>query len=518
MKKRKILPIFVMTLLIVTALSTMIYTTSIADWEPGDGHKMHFPQLPDPTGWDVYAVAQLPGFSNVVLADDFRCSETGYIKDIHIWGSWKGDIVGTIDYFAMGLAKDIPADESPTGYSMPGETLIEWIVEDWKEAPPVDPPGMQGWYEPHSGIYIENDHQHYYQYNVDLSEDEWFYQTEGQIYWLFVSAIVRQTPGQVQPLWGWKSSEDHWNDDAVWAYWYELDWIDIWEPQPGPIINDFWIELDEQSYIVERNSGGTDYFDDGESINGWYYYPNTNWWNIWFYDHPFDPYRYKDIYLNLYAMPTGPDAWISIVINWATDQWDGENPPVPPLTVSEEERYIGREVVYSCDQFYEPIYLEEYYFQIPWYNPEWISVDIIGRNVLIASGESFIYHECLPKKQQSLDLAFVITGGEECECELDVEITPGFHMSSLTVDISNVGTSNCNDITWTITSKPLFGKVSCNANGNILTLAPGATDTVTCTPVGTFGIVEITASATACTNTDTDTRYAIIIGPFMFVL
>jgi len=24
-----------------------------ADWDPGDGHKMHFPQLPDPEGWDV---------------------------------------------------------------------------------------------------------------------------------------------------------------------------------------------------------------------------------------------------------------------------------------------------------------------------------------------------------------------------------------------------------------------------------------------------------------------------------
>ena len=26
---------------------------ALADWEPADGHKMHFPQLPDEDGWDV---------------------------------------------------------------------------------------------------------------------------------------------------------------------------------------------------------------------------------------------------------------------------------------------------------------------------------------------------------------------------------------------------------------------------------------------------------------------------------
>ena len=25
----------------------------MADWVPADGHKMHYPQLPDEAGWDV---------------------------------------------------------------------------------------------------------------------------------------------------------------------------------------------------------------------------------------------------------------------------------------------------------------------------------------------------------------------------------------------------------------------------------------------------------------------------------
>ena len=62
---------------------------AIAHWEPGDGHKMHFPQLPDEDGWDVRA-------SYLCLADDWVCSEDGYVKDIHFWGSWQEGNAGLI--------------------------------------------------------------------------------------------------------------------------------------------------------------------------------------------------------------------------------------------------------------------------------------------------------------------------------------------------------------------------------------------------------------------------------------
>ncbi|MCJ7578787.1 MAG: hypothetical protein MUO91_10085, partial [candidate division Zixibacteria bacterium] len=55
--------------------------------EQWPNHKMHFPQLPDLEGWDVYAVYPK------TLADDWKCSATGPVTDIHFWGSWK-DIDG----------------------------------------------------------------------------------------------------------------------------------------------------------------------------------------------------------------------------------------------------------------------------------------------------------------------------------------------------------------------------------------------------------------------------------------
>ena len=57
----------------------MIAVPALADWDIGDGHKMHYPQLPDPNGWDV----NLTG--NKVF-DDWRCGGSGPVDDIHFWG------------------------------------------------------------------------------------------------------------------------------------------------------------------------------------------------------------------------------------------------------------------------------------------------------------------------------------------------------------------------------------------------------------------------------------------------
>jgi hypothetical protein len=116
--KRKIVGIFVCTLLITVG------TIAVADWDPEDGHKMHWPQLPDPNGWDVYCTAGLTQWPDVCLADDWECSETGWIKDVHLWGSWWHDNVGEIDHFVIGIAENIPEDPPQNPYSKPGETLV----------------------------------------------------------------------------------------------------------------------------------------------------------------------------------------------------------------------------------------------------------------------------------------------------------------------------------------------------------------------------------------------------------
>ena len=189
-----------MNRLILMSLCVLFFTgTALAHWEPGDGHKMHFPQLPDPCGWDVLVTEP------IILADDWQCSESGPIRDIHFWGSWKNDEEGTISGIHVGIYPD-----DRTGlYSKPGETPFyerlflphEFTVALWGK-------GEQGWFDPNAGEFSPGDHNNIYQVNIaDINDPYW--QEEGEIYWLAITADVEGG------LFGWKTSHDHFEDDAV---------------------------------------------------------------------------------------------------------------------------------------------------------------------------------------------------------------------------------------------------------------------------------------------------------------
>ncbi len=267
-----------LVLTVVVGCATLAVPPVVADWIPEDGHKMHYPQFPDEAGWDVNATQPL------VLADDWMCSETGWVKDVHFWGSWMHGVEGQVLYFVLSIHEDIPANPPEIPYSRPGATLWEREITNFIPQP-IDPPAMEGWYDPATGQFFTDDHQAYFQYNVFLEEQDWFWQEEGRIYWLNISAVL-EDPAATQ--WGWKSTQDHWNDDAVWAFWGELFWIDMWEPP------DFLQSLD-LSFVI---TGGTD--DTCEYYKPPYpdYSPQgmpdfdqkqSNWWdanNKWSHDGP----------------------------------------------------------------------------------------------------------------------------------------------------------------------------------------------------------------------------------------
>jgi hypothetical protein len=204
-----------------------------ADWDPADGHKMHFPQLPNPNGWDVNMTFPK------VLADDWRCSETGPVADIHFWFSIEQDdtfirqIISTPGSATLhtSIHADIPA--SPAGgFSRPGALLWE---RDFPIAPVPLPghakwrpggTGVQGWYDPNPPVEVRpDDHNLFYQMNVTEIADP-FVQQFGTIYWLDLSITL--PTGATQNKIGWKTSLQHFNDDAVWGDF------------PGPVL---WNEL-----------------------------------------------------------------------------------------------------------------------------------------------------------------------------------------------------------------------------------------------------------------------------------
>jgi uncharacterized repeat protein (TIGR01451 family) len=415
-KNAKIIGILV-TMLLISSIGTVsllpseaLATDTIDDEWPN--HKMHYPQLPDESGWDVYATVGLTGYPQICLADDWMCSETGPVTDIHFWGSWKNGLEGVILGFNIAIHADIPADQSPTNYSMPGDQLWVQNISVW-DTIDITSPTFEGWYDPYTGEILYNDHNEYFQYNIINITDP-FIQQNGTIYWLRISAIVLEDPTGFQPLWGWKTSLDHWNDDACWADWYIRDWVDLWEPSPPAVTNLFWVGFDEIGNPLLGLMGGTDYYSDGTDINGWYFYPISEWWNIWFYDHPFDYDRYKEIFtaFNLWKYNTGQPSYVEVALNWATDLWPPDSPPpIPPDDVP----YIARETI-LVGQDMEGFF--EFFYEILDYNPEWVSIDVRGYNFVITDG--FIEHACL--SNQSLDMAFVITGEQlPCEPGIDVE-------------------------------------------------------------------------------------------------
>jgi len=95
-------------------------TADACDWKRGDLHKMHWPQLPDmsPKGIDV-------SLAGIILADDFKCTATGPIRDIHLWGSFYKDVLPENGpdslTFELRIYSDIPADADR--WSRPGELL-----------------------------------------------------------------------------------------------------------------------------------------------------------------------------------------------------------------------------------------------------------------------------------------------------------------------------------------------------------------------------------------------------------
>jgi hypothetical protein len=213
-----------LSVLLVLALTSVL----LADWDPDHPHKwVQYPDL-STLGIDVNASREF------ILADDFNCEQTEEITSIHIWGSWLNDYppFGADPdsvKFTLSLHADIPDSESATGYSMPGDVIWyrdflpnDFTVRVWSE-------GIEeGWMDPPDFYFFPADTV-CWQYNFYLYDEEFYQQgtpDEPIVYWLDVKA----EPFDPDATLGWKTSLNHWNDDAVYGQGYE--------PYSGP-----WYEL-----------------------------------------------------------------------------------------------------------------------------------------------------------------------------------------------------------------------------------------------------------------------------------
>jgi hypothetical protein len=150
-----------------------------------------------------------------------------------VWGSWQNDYLPfdfdpTAVDFILSFHEDIPV--GPSGYSIPGDVLWyrhflagDFTAEVWRD-------GIQeGWMSPPDYYHFPSDTVCWlYTFRVDPYDA--FFQRgtadSGIVYWLDVQAY----PHDAEAFFGWKTSHQHWNDDAVWGWgtepftgpWYEL--------------------------------------------------------------------------------------------------------------------------------------------------------------------------------------------------------------------------------------------------------------------------------------------------------
>jgi len=199
-----------------------------ADWDPSTPNTKWL-QNPDltTTGMDVFVI------SPTILADDFQCNLTGPITDIHIWGSWLNNVgFGAITNIHISIHADKADPDGPGPlYSMPGDELWstnffagQFIETFWATANEV-------FYNPNTGLPMGPDTL-VWQYNMFIDPANAFVQTNGTVYWLDVQAFA--TNG----LFGWKTSQEHWNDDAVWGDTTDLVWSELRYPEGSPLVGE----------------------------------------------------------------------------------------------------------------------------------------------------------------------------------------------------------------------------------------------------------------------------------------
>lgn len=220
--------------LIIAFMSILLCSSfAWADWDPNDSYKMHYPQEPDPEGYDVKG--DFHGANGMILADDWLCTETGPVSDIHFWGSWKNDVVGPIDSVWISIFSDDKSGQ----YSKPGNALWSAFLSPTQFTSRIyDDPSPQGWLSPYPppGENLPINHFITWQYNI-TEIDNPFIQQQGNIYWLAIQVSL------IDPLseWGWKTSmSPHFEDDAVWAFesyegtsYFWTGWNELYDPYNG---------------------------------------------------------------------------------------------------------------------------------------------------------------------------------------------------------------------------------------------------------------------------------------------
>lgn len=225
---RASLPIVLIAIAGLTGLATG-RSADDCSWQSGQLHKMHWPQLPDLT-----STALGVSLYDATLADDFLCTASGPIRNIHLWASFAGDNVPKEGPDSLTVELSLYSNVAAQGpkWAQPGELLWSRTFSPGQYAVHRVHNGSQGWYDPTTGLHLCNDHRQTHQYDFCV-QDQAFVQQEGTVYWL----AVRVARSSEDDALGWKATSltRQWNESAV--SWAEGHWN--WAPMGYPAEHEY---------------------------------------------------------------------------------------------------------------------------------------------------------------------------------------------------------------------------------------------------------------------------------------
>ena len=152
-----------------------------------------------------------------VLADDFVCTVTGPISDIHLWGSWNTNLVATNSLtFWLAIYDNIPVSAT-NSFSQPGNLLWQEKFVPGQYVESLWASGQENFLDPGPPQTIGSDSQAwyycFYPTNVFIQQGT---AAASKIYWLMVYA---QSPSGNTFQYGWKTTTNVQNDVSVHAPW-----------------------------------------------------------------------------------------------------------------------------------------------------------------------------------------------------------------------------------------------------------------------------------------------------------
>lgn len=178
-------------------------------------------QRPDETPNGVDICVSNAGETIRTLADDFACTSIGLITDVHLWCSWKDDVIGDITNINLSIYSDDPigsgGSDPENVYSKPDLLLWERDFGDGEFVEHLHTTVQPGeyWWDIVTGEVVPNGDTQIWEVDFYIDRADAFLQ-EGTsespaVYWLAVQVDAEN--GEF----GWKSRRwpNHYNDDAV---------------------------------------------------------------------------------------------------------------------------------------------------------------------------------------------------------------------------------------------------------------------------------------------------------------